>query len=47
MEEDDVALGAVTEVDGRVDAQVHVAVNGCIVVADEQSPRGGEERRKG
>lgn len=47
MEEDDVALGPVAEVDGRVDAQVHVAVNGCIVVADEQSPRGGEERRKG
>lgn len=47
VEEDDVALGAVTEVDGRVDAQVHIAVNGCIVVTDKQSPRGGEERRKG
>ena len=39
-------MRAVAEVDGRVDAQVHVAVDGCIVVADEQSPRRGEERRE-
>lgn len=42
VEENDVALRAVTEVDGRIDAQVHVSVDGCIVVTDEQSPRGGE-----
>lgn len=37
VEEDDIALGAVAEVDWGVDAQVHVSVDGCVVMADEQA----------
>jgi hypothetical protein len=35
MEEDDIALRAIPEVDGSVDAQVHIAVDGGIVMADK------------
>ena len=35
MEEDDIALRAIPEVDGSVDAQVHIAIDGGIVMADK------------
>jgi hypothetical protein len=35
MEEDDIPLRAIPEVDGSVDAQVHIAVDGGIVMADK------------
>jgi hypothetical protein len=34
MEEDDVALGTIADVDWGVHAQVHVSVDGCVVMAD-------------
>jgi hypothetical protein len=47
MEEDDITLRAIAEVDGSVDAQVHIAVNGRIVMADKQPPGRREQRSKG
>jgi hypothetical protein len=35
MEEDDIPLRAIPEMDGSVDAQVHIAVDGGIVMADK------------
>lgn len=37
VEEDDIALGAVAQVDWGVDAQIHVSVDGCVVVANAQA----------
>jgi hypothetical protein len=34
MEEGDVALGPFADVDWGVDTQVHVSVDGCVVMAD-------------
>lgn len=37
MEEDDVALRAVADMDWGVDAQIHVSVDSCVVMADEKA----------